>query len=181
MGSFGGVLGDGWKQILLSDSKVPLLFLVTFLLCLPPFFVMNAFAGLRSDFGLASNALLGFQAVAAIVLAALGPITALMNLTTGYYSFIKLWNGLVFAVASLAGHYAMSRLYHPLVVSNPRHALLLRVWVLLYTFIGIQMAWVMRPFVGSPGMPFQIFREEAWGNAYLEVIQLFFRVLRRWF
>ncbi len=166
--------------MLLSASKVPLLFLVTFLLCLPSFYVMNAFAGLREDFARVSNALLAFQAIAAIVLAALGPITVLMNLTTGFYSFIKLWNGLMFAVESLSGHYVMARLYRPLVFSNSRHAVLLRVWIVLYTFVGIQMAWVLRPFVGSPGMPFQIFRPEAWGNAYLEIGGIFARVWQHW-
>lgn len=179
MGSFGGLLGDGWKQILLSASKVPFLFVVTFLLCLPSFYVINSLLGLHADFPRVLNALVTFQAVAAIVLLALGPITALMNLTTGFYSFIKLWNGLIFAVASVSGHYAMSRLYRLLASENRKHAVLLRVWIGLYTFVGIQMAWVLRPFVGSPGMPFEIFREEAWGNAYVEIAGMILHVIRK--
>jgi hypothetical protein len=181
MGGFGGILGDGWKQILLSASKIPLLFLVTFLLCLPSFFVMNGLAGLREDFARVAAALLGFQCIAAIVLAALGPVTILMNVSTGFYPFIKLWNGVIFAVASLAGHYRMATLYRPLIGVNGRHRIFLRVWIVLYSFVGIQMAWVMRPFVGSPGMPFEVFREEAWGNAYVELLHLALRVVRHLF
>ena len=172
MGSFGGVFGDGWRQMLVSAAKVPLLFTVAFLLCVPSFYVLNAVAGLHQDFPRTLDALFGFQSIAAIVLAAAAPITAFMNLTTSHYPFILLWNGLRFFVASLAGHFMMRRYYEPLVRRHPRHATLRRVWMLLYTFVGIQMAWVLRPFVGSPGMPVQFFRAEAWGNAYIEVLQL---------
>jgi|ERR1051325_10225839 hypothetical protein len=178
MGGFGGVWGDGWKQILLSACKVPSLFLVTCVLCLPPFYVMNALAGLQPDFSRVLRALLGFQCLASIVLAAMAPLTLLMNLSSDFYGFILLWNGLIFAVASLSGHFLMSRLYRPLIQSNALHAIFLRVWIFLYTFVGIQMAWVLRPFVGSPNLSFQIFRREAWGNAYIEMFNLVLRVLR---
>src|SRR5258706_15322020 len=46
MGSFGGLADEGWKQVLVSAIKVPFLYSVTFLLCLPSFFVLNALAGL---------------------------------------------------------------------------------------------------------------------------------------
>jgi len=169
MGSFGGVLGDGWRQMLVSAAKVPLLFTVAFLLCVPSFFVLNALAGLHADFPRVLDALFGFQSIAAIVLAAAAPITAFMNLTTGHYPFILVWNGVQFLVASLAGHFMMRRYYEPLVGRDPRHATLRRVWIVLYSFVGIQLAWVLRPFVGAPGMPVQFFRSGAWGNAYIEV------------
>src|SRR3990172_4653986 len=63
MGSYHGVLGDGWKQVLLSSVKVPVLFFVTFLLCLPSFFVINTLAGLRDDFPHVLRALLAFQSL----------------------------------------------------------------------------------------------------------------------
>jgi hypothetical protein len=177
MGSFSGVSGDGWKQMLLSASKVPVLFTVTFLLCLPSFYAMNALAGLHEDFPQTLEALLGFQSIASIMLAALAPLTELMNLTTNNYQFILLWNGLMFFVASLSGHFMMRRYYEPLIRRHMRHKTLRRVWILLYTFVGIQMAWVLRPFIGAPGMPVQFFRDQAWGNAYIEVLQLVRRLL----
>jgi len=33
--------------------------------------------------------------------------------------------------------------------------------------VAIQMAWVLRPFIGSPGNPAQFFRAESWGNAFV--------------
>jgi len=49
-------------------------------------------------------------------------------------------------------------------------------WLVLYTFIGIQMGWVLRPFIGSPKLETAFFREEAWGNAYLEIFDVFYRL-----
>ena len=179
MGSYRGLADDGWKQILLSAVKVPILFFVTFLLCLPSFFVLNVLAGLHADFTRVLRALLAFQALAVIVLAALGPITELMNVSTPNYGFIVLWNGAMFAVASALGHWRMRWHYRPLIAANPRHRQLLCVWTLLYWFVAIQMAWVLRPFVGDPGKPFQILRPQAWGNAYVEIATLLWRVVHR--
>ena len=32
-------------------------------------------------------------------------------------------------------------------------------WVVVFGLVGAQMGWVLRPFIGSPSMPFQWFRE----------------------
>jgi len=40
----------------------------------------------------------------------------------------------------------------------------------LYVFVAVQLAWVLRPFVGSPNVPTRFFRENAWSNAYGVVI-----------
>ena len=41
---------------------------------------------------------------------------------------------------------------------------------MLYVFVAVQLAWVLRPFVGSPNVPTRFFRENAWSNAYGVVI-----------
>ena len=38
--------------------------------------------------------------------------------------------------------------------------------------VGIQMAWLLRPFVGNPDLPVQFFRREGFGNAYEVVVRL---------
>jgi hypothetical protein len=179
MGSYGGLAGDGWKQALVSAVKVPFLYTATFALCLPSFFVLNALAGLAGDFRRVLNALVAFQAIAALVLSALAPITFLLNVSTDFYDLMLLWNGIAFAVATLTGQAVMRRLYRTLMATNPRHQILYRVWVLLYIFVGIEMAWVLRPFIGAPNMPVQFFRRGAWGNAYTQVIELVLRVFGR--
>ena len=55
---------------------------------------------------------------------------------------------------------------------------MLHAWLVLYVFVGIQMAWVLRPFVGNPGSPVAVFGEGAWGNAYVVVGRLVWSVLK---
>jgi len=32
-------------------------------------------------------------------------------------------------------------------------------WIVMYAVVGAQMGWILRPFIGTPGMRFEIFRE----------------------
>jgi hypothetical protein len=47
---------------------------------------------------------------------------------------------------------------------------LLYIWIVVFGFVGTQLAWTLRPFVGSPGEPFQIFRHIE-GNFYVDVVR----------
>jgi hypothetical protein len=51
---------------------------------------------------------------------------------------------------------------------------MLGTWLVIYIFVAIQMAWVLRPFVGDPGAPIEFFRRESWGNAYVVVARLIY-------
>ena len=44
-----------------------------------------------------------------------------------------------------------------------------QVWVLIYALVGAQMSWVLRPFIGSPNMPFEWFRPRS-GNFFQAVM-----------
>ncbi len=37
--------------------------------------------------------------------------------------------------------------------------ILLYIWILLFGFVGTQLAWTLRPFFGSPNAPFELFRD----------------------
>jgi len=41
-----------------------------------------------------------------------------------------------------------------------------RIWVLIFAFVSIQLAWNLRPFLGSKDMPFEMIRSETQGNFY---------------
>jgi chromate transport protein ChrA len=168
MGMFG--LGhDRELQILYSATKVPILLLATFVIALPSFFVMNTLLGVRGDFPEAVRAHLQAQAAITIVLICLAPLTLMWYLSTDRYHLSILFNAAMFGIASAAGQVVLSRLYRPLIARNPRHRTLLRAWLCIYAFVGIQMGWVLRPFIGQPGSPTRYFRDGAWGNAYVEL------------
>lgn len=42
-------------------------------------------------------------------------------------------------------------------------------WVLMYAFVGSQMAWTLRPFIGAPSMRFELFRQLG-GNFYTNIL-----------
>lgn len=181
MGTFSGLAPGRVQQLLFSGLKVPLLLLVTFGLCLPSFFVVNTIAGLRDDFGQALQAVVATQACLAIVLAALAPLTVLFYLSCGDYSLAVAWNGVMFAVASVTAQIVVRRYYAPLIRREPRHRLMLYAWFFFYVFVGIQMGWVLRPFIGDPNSPVVFLRREAWGNAYVVVGRLIAHMVRSLF
>lgn len=156
-------------QAAYSAIKVPLLLMFTFGLALPSFYVLNMLMGLAGDFREALRALLATQAGLTIVLASLAPFTLLYYATTTNYDAAKLFNALMFTIASFAGQRLLKRFYAPLIARDSRHRRMVRVWIVLYAFIGIQMGWVLRPFIGDPAAKTTFFREGAWGNAYVEV------------
>ncbi len=175
MGSFGGRA----LQAAYSAVKVPLLLLATLLLSLPSYFVLNTLLGVRSDFAEALRAIVASQAAVTIILLALAPLTALWYASSADYRAAILFNAAMFAVASLAAQIVLGRAYRPLIVRDPRHRWLLRAWAVIYAFVGIQMGWTLRPFIGSPSQPVRFFRGGAWENAYVFVARMIWDMLTR--
>lgn len=46
---------------------------------------------------------------------------------------------------------------------------LLYIWILLFGFVGTQLAWTLRPFFGDPGRPFALFRHIS-GTFYSDIL-----------
>jgi hypothetical protein len=172
MGTFGGLVGERLWQVVYSGSKVPLLFLATFSIAAPSFLVLNVLFGLRDDVLDVLRALLAAQAGVAIVLCSLAPVTAFWYFSSDDYQAAILFNGIIFLIACIAGQHLLRGYYAPLVARNHRHRTMCQFWLGLYSFVGIQMGWVLRPFVGDPMAEVQFFREDSWGNAYVVVWKL---------
>lgn len=177
MGAYGGIFGERSLQVLYSAVKVPLLLLVTFVITLPSFFVLNTLLGLRSDFPRVLRALLVTQAALAVVLASFAPYTALWYASSGDYDGAQLFNLAMFAAASFTAQAVLRRMYRPLIARSPKHRLMLFAWLGVYAFVAVQMAWVLRPFIGAPDVPTRFFREDAWSNAYIVVARLIWRAV----
>jgi hypothetical protein len=177
LGSFGGFGGERLCQVVFAAVKVPLLLLSTFLLALPSFFVLGTLLGLRRDFVRAVRVLMATQAALAIILASLAPLTALWYVSSADYAAAVRFNVLIFACGSLAAQGVLRSHYRPLVERNRNHRWMFLSWLFIYAFVGIQMGWILRPFVGAPGMEVRFFREGPWGNAYVVVAGLLWRML----
>ena len=54
--------------------------------------------------------------------------------------------------------------------AKPRMKRVLSVWLVLYSLVGAQMGWVLRPFIGDPNQPFQFFRNRE-ANIFMDVVR----------
>jgi len=165
--------------IVVTAIKVPVLFLLTLAIVLPPVYVSNAFVGARLSFRQMLALLLASVAIMVTILASMATVAFFFALTSRSYHFIKLLHVLIFAYAGLTGLSYLVKSLHaisppierrkpglPPIRSTPQW--LFVGWLLLYMFVGTQLAWVLRPFVGSPTEKFQLFRPRE-GNFYESV------------
>ena len=165
MGSYAG----RFEQCLLSAVKVPLLLLLSAATCLPAFLTIHALLGLRSDMNALLRAVLAAMATFAVTLASLGPVLVLLYLSVRDYSVARLASGAAFAVACVPAQAVFAEHFRPLLAKQQQHGMALLAWLLLYCFVTFQLAWLLSPFVGSPDLPVRLFRDDAFGNAYVEV------------
>lgn len=178
---YGAVMGSYGLRLLqpvYSGLKVPLLLLVSTLVCLPSFFVINTVLGLRDDFAAACRGVLASQATVGVALASMAPLIVVAYASTDHYRTAIVLNGVVFAAATVAGQTALNRHYAALVARNPLHRIGRAVWLTLYVFVAIQAAWVLRPFIGSPALPSQFLRDDPWSNAYVVVVRYVWEALK---
>src|SRR6266536_788003 len=174
-GFFGLVAGaySGPAQALSAAIKLPFLFFATFAVCFPAFFVVQVLVGSRLRLLQVVVLVFGALALTSVLLAAFVPITAFFLVTGANYYFQHLLN---IALASVAGLFGMYALHEGLSVVcdtrgvYPRKALtIMRAWAVLFAFVGIQLAWNLRPFLGDRNQPFRVFGKYQ-GNFYAAVI-----------
>lgn len=172
MGTYSGIGPERLLHVIYTAFKVPMLLLVAFLISWPSFAVVSHLLGLGDDIRAATRALLGAQIIVAVVLASIAPLTLFWYFNVRQYETALLWNAGVFMVASLAGQIALRRSFSTLINSNRRHRFMLWVWIGVYSLVGIQLGWVLRPFIGSPFEPVQFLRLGQLSNAYVHVAKL---------
>ena len=64
---------------------------------------------------------------------------------------------------------AKAKAPQPAAGERPASMLLLYIWILLFGFVGTQLAWTLRPFFGDPGKPFELFRDIG-GTFYSDIL-----------
>ncbi len=163
----------GAVQSLSSAIKLPLLFVGTLVICFPGFFVIEVLVGSRLRLSQVLALVTGALALSAVLLAAVVPVTVFFLLTAANYYFLELLHTAIVLGAGLVG---MAALHEGLAFAcekrgvYPRSAMtIMRVWAVLFAFVGVQMAWSLRPFVGDRGVPFKVFRRYE-GNFYTAVV-----------
>jgi len=172
---YGAVMGSTHSlwQVLSSAVKLPLLFLATLMVCSPTLYFFNLIFGSNQSLSQNFALILSAITVTAVLLLSFAPVVLFFLLTTSHYQFFKLLNVGVFTVAGVVGVLFLSQGMVIVSASGREGAdtrrIVLWLWVLLYAFVGSQMAWTLRPFIGTPSiMEFELFRQLG-GNFYADV------------
>lgn len=183
LGTYGLFHGgeQAWLQLLSTTVKLPLLFLLTLLVTFPSLYVFAALQ--RSPLGhLATLRLLLVAVVVNLaMLASLGPVFAFFTASTQSYAFLLLLNVLFCAASGFVSLVVLRRATNSLFAALPADRLragrrLLLVWCGVYGSVGAQMGWLLRPFLGAPGQPFQLLRgqESSFFEAVLGTLRRLF-------
>ncbi|MCC6465603.1 MAG: hypothetical protein IT463_09720 [Planctomycetes bacterium] len=175
----------GGVHLLLTALKMPLFFAATLALCFALMHVLALAGGVRARPAQTLQVALSGLSVTSTVLGAFSPVLALFAACAPIPSNASYVNLYVFctacgAAAGLAGarHLAMGlRALHG---STPRAVL--AGWLLIYQFTGAQMAWVLRPWIGSSyGVEgYYSLSRGLTGNFYVGVGRVLLRWMQQW-
>ena len=190
-GLYGAAMGS-WRsplQGLFVAVKLPLILILT----TAGNAILNAMLapllGLRIRLRESLLAILMSFAISGAVLGAFSPIAAFITwncppmhpdrqLSGGAYSFIMVTHVVVIAFAGVAGTLRLAQLLRSISPGPNVAWRVLFAWLAANLFLGSQLSWILRPFIGSPILPVQFLRPTAFqGNFYETVFSSWMRVL----
>jgi hypothetical protein len=190
-GCFGATMG-WWRapeQALYVAIKFPLVILLT----VAGNTLLNAMLapllGLNISLRQSLLAILMSFAIAAAILGAFSPLVgflvwnapamtpAVKSTTT--YALVKLVDVIVIAFAGIAGNLRLFQLLAQLGGSRRTARRVFVAWLAGNLFLGSQLTWIARPFIGSPQLPVAFLRDGALqGNFYENVVDTVIHLLR---
>lgn len=182
-GLYGAAVG-WWRdplQALYTAIKFPLIILLTAagnaLLngMLAPLLGLNirfrqSFLAILMSFSIAGAILGAFAPLMAFVVWNSPPLTPDAWASEGPYSFILFVFVVVTAFAGIAANLRLLQLLRRL---GGRSAVAFRVlfaWLAGNLFVGTQLSWILRPFIGSPALPVAFLRPDAFKGNFYETI-----------
>lgn len=183
---YGAVMGGShsFLQSISSLIKLPFLFLVTMAICTPSLHIFYVLFGARQTLDQTIALLLTAMSTTSILLLGFAPITFFFLITSDHYYFFKLLNVSIFAFSGYLGVRFLNKGIRIVTETNPdtgikRRRGIFTIWVLLYGFVGSQMAWTLSPFMGIPERPFTIISNER-GNFFIDVLSSLGALLGVW-
>ncbi|MCL1468160.1 actin-binding WH2 domain-containing protein [Argonema galeatum] len=179
---YGAIIGlyHSVPQSLSAAIKLPCLYLLTLLICLPTLYIFNIFFGSRRSLTQHFIIVLTAASVISALLLGFAPVTLFFLITTDNYQFFKLLNVAIFILTGVIG---VNFLYQGIQLISEEdtegqgtRTKILQFWLVLYGFVGSQLGWVIRPIFGNTQQPFVLFREMQ-GNIYLDIANAISEVL----
>src|SRR5687767_5348874 len=137
--------------------------------------------GLNIRFREALLAILSSFTIAAIILGAFSPLVVFLvwntppitirALSGTSHAFILVTHVAVIAFAGIVANVRLIQILERLGGSKWVARKILFAWLAGNLFLGSQLSWILRPFIGSPGLPVEFLRSDAFkGNFYEAVL-----------
>jgi len=181
-GLFGAALGswrDPW-QALYAGVKLPLIMLLTATgnallnVMLAPLLGLRiafrqSFLAILASFALAATILGAFSPLAAFVIWSAPPLSAGAN-NSSTHAAILLLLVVVIAFAGIAANLRLLQLLRSLAGGRGGAARVLLAWLAVNLFFGSQLSWILRPFIGSPHLPVEFLRNDAFNGNFFEAV-----------
>lgn len=144
-------------QALVSAIKVPILFYATLGICITLLHFIGILFGSKLKFIQTTSVLVYGISVSMILLTAFAPISLFFMLTQSSYKFILLMHVTFFAISGGVGLFYIKRNFNVLKklaqsedqLAERKSNAILTIWILLYMFVGTQMAYILSPFIGT--------------------------------
>ena len=191
-GLYGAAMG-WWRdpqQAFYVAIKFPLIILLTTAANALLNAMLAPLLGLNIPFRQSFSAILMSFTITAAILGAFSPLLTFLiwnappmspeAVSGATYSFIKLTNVTAIAFAGAVGN---ARLFQLLIRLGGRRAVAFRVlfaWLAGNLFLGSQLSWILRPFIGSPSLPVEFFRTAALhGNFYENVFHSLLQIFQQ--
>jgi hypothetical protein len=174
--AYGFIMGcyNSLLQALSAGIKVPLLITLTLFICFPAFYTLQFILGSKLSFKQMMAIILSGFMITATIMVSFAPIVLFFIIIGSNYAFLKL---LHVAVFSMAGFVGMRTVLEALKFSCDKKSVypkigvrVFQVWVLLMAFVGTQLAWNLRPFLGAKDQPWELLRSRG-GNFYETVLK----------
>jgi len=173
---YGIVMGsyNGFLQSIISGIKIPCLIFLSLLVCFPALFVIQYMIGSTLKIYQMANIILSGFFVFSTISLSFAPIVIFFMITSDNYSFIKLLHVAIFV---FSGIFAVKTITEGLTFSCEKKNIypklgmkIFKIWVVILAFVSSQLAWNLRPFVGSRDLPQELFRTKQ-SNFYVAVMQ----------
>lgn len=173
---YGIVMGsyNGFLQSMVTGIKIPCLIFLSLLICFPALFVIQYMIGSTMTLYQMTNIILSGFVVFSTIALSFAPIVIFFMITSDNYAFLKL---LHVAIFTFSGIFAVKTIIDGLTFSCEKKNIypklgmkIFKIWVVILAFVSSQLAWNLRPFVGSRELKFELFRVKD-SNFYVAVIQ----------
>jgi hypothetical protein len=102
---YGAIIGasSGWQQVISSAIKLPALYLITLLICLPTLYFFDILFGSKLTFGQYAALILTTVSVISVLLFSFAPVTLFFLISIHDYNFFLLFNVAIFTITGLVG------------------------------------------------------------------------------